>query len=260
MKNSHFVFKTGQATDVGLLRMVNEDSLLERADLGLWAVADGMGGHAAGDFASRAIVEELNCVGPAASGEELKTGVMGRLARANDAILAHAETLQTGTIGATVAVVVIHERRFWAIWSGDSRIYLLRAGKLLQQSKDHTEVQALLDAGTITEAQARVWPRKNVITRAIGVSFEPECDILTETIEDGDTFLICSDGLTEHMEDAEIERVLDRHGPQEACDALITETLRRGARDNVTVVALHCVPLASAKQTRDLDEAIVKEQ
>ena len=240
--NDLFTYETGQRTDVGRLRQVNEDSFLPRPDYGLWVVADGMGGHAAGDFASQTIVEELNSVGVPTSRLDLQARFMERLTRANELILKHAAKLNSGTIGATVAALLIHNDEFACIWSGDSRIYLMRGGQLVQQSRDHTEVRALLDAGSITEEEARYWPRKNVITRAIGVSPEPQCDIVTGHLEVGDHFLICSDGLTEHMDDDEIAQFLARHAPQEACDKLVEETLERGARDNVTVVALRCLP------------------
>lgn len=240
--NDYLSFETGQRTDVGCLRQVNEDSFLPRPDYGLWVVADGMGGHAAGDFASQTIVKELNSVGVATSRLDLQARFMERLTRANEVILAHAAELNSGTIGATVAALLIHDDEYACIWSGDSRVYMMRGGQLVQQSRDHTEVRALLDAGSITAEEALHWPRKNVITRAIGVSPEPNCDIVTGQLEVGDLFLICSDGLTEHMSDAEIAQALATHAPQKACDHLIEETLRRGARDNVTVVALRCLP------------------
>jgi protein phosphatase len=167
---------------------------------------------------------------------------MERLTRANEKILAHAAELNNGTVGATIVSLLIHEQEFACIWSGDSRVYLMRGGQLVQQSRDHTEVRALLDAGSITEEEAKDWPRKNVITRAIGVGPEPQCDIVTGQLEVGDVFLLCSDGLNEHIEDTEIAQALASRPPQEACDLLVQETLNRGARDNVTVIAMRCMP------------------
>ena len=240
--NDYFTFETGQGTDVGCLRQVNEDNFLSRPDYGLWVVADGMGGHAAGDFASLTIVKELNSIGVPASSEDLQARFMERLNRANDLILEHAAELDSGTIGATVVSLLVHGDDYACIWSGDSRLYLLRGGQLIQQSRDHTEVRALLDAGSITAEQAEYWPRKNVITRAVGVTPEVQCDFVTGQLELGDVFILCSDGLTEHMSDGEIADVLRHHPPQVACDALIAETLLRGARDNVTVIAMRCLP------------------
>lgn len=249
--NEFFTFHTGQATDVGCQREVNEDSFLSRPDYGLWAVADGMGGHAAGDFASFTIVKELNSVGVSGSSDDLQARFMERLTRANDAILEHAAEIDRGTIGATVVSLLIHGEDFACIWSGDSRLYLMRGGQLVQQSRDHTEVRALLEAGTITAEEAENWPRKNVITRAIGVTAQPQCDMVSGRLMLGDTFLLCSDGLTEHLNDADIAHYLGSLPPQEACDQMIRETLHRGARDNVTVIAVTCAPPPPAEDLED---------
>ncbi len=238
--NDFFLFDTGQATDVGCLREVNEDSFLTRPDYGVWAIADGMGGHAAGDFASQTIVRELNSIGVPSSAEDLQARFMQRLTRANEIILQHAADLGRGSIGATLVALLIHGEDFAVIWSGDSRAYLLLDGQLVQQSRDHTEVRALLDAGSITAEEAAHWPRKNVITRAIGVSEFPHCDAVTGRLQSGSVFVLCSDGLTEHLADADILHHAAGLPPQQACNAMIAETLARGARDNVTVVMVDC--------------------
>ena len=240
--NDYFTFETGQATDVGCHRQVNEDNFLSRPDYGLWVVADGMGGHAAGDYASMTIVQELNSVGVPASADDLRARFMERLTRANEAILTHAAQLDRGTIGATVVSLLVHGEDYACIWSGDSRVYLLRGGHLVQQSRDHTEVRALLDAGTISAEEAANWPRKNVITRAIGVSEMPHCDMVSGRLELGDVFVLCSDGLTEHLTDDDIAQYAGALPPQQACEAMVQETLARGARDNVTVIAMRCLP------------------
>lgn len=239
--NEYFTFETGQATDVGCHRQVNEDNFLSRPDYGLWVVADGMGGHAAGDFASLTIVQELNSIGVPASADDLRARFMERLTRANETIMTHAAKIDRGTVGATVVSLLVHGEDYACIWSGDSRAYLLRGGHLVQQSRDHTEVRALLDAGTITEDEAAHWPRKNVITRAIGVTPQPQCDMVVGRLELGDVFVLCSDGLTEHLTDADIAGFVAAFPPQEACEAMIRETLLRGARDNVTVISMRCL-------------------
>lgn len=237
-----FTFETGQASDVGCVRSVNEDSFLSRPEAGLWVVADGMGGHAAGDFASRTIVQQLYSVGLSGSPDDFQARFMDRLGTAHELIKDHARALETATVGATMVALLVQGPEFACIWSGDSRIYRLREGVLQQQTRDHTEVQALLDAGSITPKEAETWPRRNVITRAIGVSGSPECDVIGGRLAAQDTFLLCSDGLTEHLSDAEIGQVLANHSPQAACDALIAHTLERGARDNVTIVVMQCLP------------------
>ncbi|MCW2304796.1 serine/threonine protein phosphatase PrpC [Rhodovulum sulfidophilum] len=238
--NGWFLLETGMATDVGCRREINEDDMIARPDLGLWAVADGMGGHAAGEFASQAIVTELSEAGLPASAVDLQARFMERLIRANDRIRAHSAELAAGPIGSTVAALLVHEDSYGVVWCGDSRGYLLRDGHLVQQSRDHTELRAALEAGRITPEEARTWPRRNVITRAIGVGPDPECDIVSGRIAPGDLFLLCSDGLTEHLDDTEIADILLDLPPQAACEALIAETVARGARDNVTAVVLAC--------------------
>ena len=241
-----FLYDTGARSDVGRVRDHNEDSLLARPDYGLWVVADGMGGHAAGDFASQTIAAELAEIGVPGSLEDLQARVMLRLGQATRALQARSAALGGVTVGATLVALLIHEDQFACLWAGDSRIYLLRAGQLYRLTEDHTEVQQLLSAGAITAEQARVWPRRNVITRAIGVADPPECERVAGRVEPGDLFLLCSDGLTGHVEDAELEQMM---GPgagslaaQAICDALVALVLERGAHDNVTAVALRCHP------------------
>jgi protein phosphatase len=257
--NEFLAFATGQATDVGCNREINEDSFLTRPDYGVWVVADGMGGHAAGDFASQTIVRQLNSVGMPASAEDLRARFMERLARANDAILEHAAELNRGAIGATLVGLLVYGQDYACIWAGDSRIYLLRHGQIVQQTQDHTEVRALLEAGTITAEEAAAWPRKNVITRAIGVTAEPECDIVAGRLQPGDIFVLCSDGLTEHLTDTDIADFTRNLPPQRACDEMIRETLARGAKDNVTVIVMQCHPLPThMNDSEDTDEITVQ--
>ncbi|MCF6445752.1 PP2C family serine/threonine-protein phosphatase [Nereida sp. MMG025] len=242
-----FVFETATLTDVGCVRKVNEDSLLAAPESGLWLVADGMGGHAAGDFASQSIVAAMQTVGIPNGAIDLRARFMDRLIHANEQILEHASDLGNGTIGSTVAALLVQQGHFATIWSGDSRVYRLRGGVLGQMTRDHTEVRALLDAGTITAAEAEAWPRKNVITRAIGVTAKPECDIHEGVLQDKDLFLICSDGLTEYFHDDELERVMVRFAADlnALCAQLVATALERGGKDNVSIVAVRCnqVPL-----------------
>ncbi|PYF09887.1 protein phosphatase [Rhodobacter viridis] len=237
-----FLFDCGASSNTGLVRAHNEDSYLVRPELGLWVVADGMGGHAAGDFASQTIVADLAEVGVPGSLDDLQARVFARLGQSTQAIRARARQLGT-TVGATLVALLLHEDGFACLWAGDSRAYLLRAGKLFRLTEDHTEVQALLNAGAITPDEARYWPRRNVITRAIGVTDLPECERMGGPLEPGDLFLLCSDGLTGLVEDAEIERIAAEPVPaQVICDALVALTLDRGAHDNVTVVTVRLHP------------------
>lgn len=243
IENEYFRFETGQATDTGRVRDHNEDSHLARPDFGMWLVADGMGGHDAGDFASQTISAEAASVGMSSSLQDLQARFMERLTRAHTLIQQHAISLGGSTVGATLVTLLVHEDQYACIWSGDSRIYLMRDEKLIQQTRDHTEVQHLLDTGAISPTEAQTWPRKNVITRAIGVSPAPECDVVIGQLQPGDTFLLCSDGLTEHLDDRDIVDFLTVGAEEEVqvvCNAFIGETLERGAKDNVTTIVVRC--------------------
>lgn len=228
-------------SDVGRVRTLNEDSLLLRPDIGIWAVADGMGGHHAGDFASQTLVAELDRLAPAASAPELLTAMEDRVIAANETLRKTArERGEHAIIGSTLASLVIFNGAYACVWSGDSRVYRVRGGAIEQISRDHTEAQELVDRGTITAQEAKTWPRKNVITRAIGVFDAPELEMVQGRIEDGDTFVLCSDGLTEHVRDEEILDAAAQRPLSRACDKLIEMTLQRGAKDNVTVIAVSC--------------------
>ena len=240
MTEAAFLFDTGATSHMGKVRDHNEDAFLLRPEVGVWLVADGMGGHEAGDFASRTIAESVASIGRPLSAPDLQARFTDRILRAHQAIQAQSQRLGGATVGATLVALLTYEHHFACIWSGDSRIYLLRGGHFAQVTVDHTEVQELLRTGAITPEQALTWPRRNVITRAIGVADRPMTDERNGAMADGDTFLLCSDGLTEHVADAEMAAILAGHGAQGACDALVDMTLARGARDNVTVVVVRC--------------------
>lgn len=235
MMGQTFRFETGAVSHTGVVRDHNEDSCLSEPDAGLWVVADGMGGHHGGEYASGLIVEHLGSIGLPSSAPDLQARFVERVARANEQI--HTHGAQVGaTIGSTVVALLAFEQHYACVWSGDSRVYMIRDGQLTQLSRDHTEANELLDRGAITQEEADNWPRKNVITRAIGVSAEINLDHRYGTLRNRDTFVLCSDGLTAHVEDAEILEIARKHQPQRACDQLLDLTLERGATDNTTVM------------------------
>lgn len=245
---SHLRIDCAAASDVGRVRSINEDSYLTRPEVGFWLVADGMGGHDAGDLASQTLVHELSQVQPAASAPDLLAALEERLIRANAILRQESETRGDGAmIGSTLALLVIFENAYACVWSGDSRIYLIRRGIISQITRDHTEAQELIDHGTLTPSEAESWPRRNVITRAIGVFDEPELDMVQGRVEDGDIFIICSDGLTAHLADEEIRRFAVLRPPERAVEQLIATTLERGATDNVTVIAVACREVTAVK-------------
>lgn len=234
-----FTFETGSVSHPGLVREVNEDSLVVRPDLGIWAVADGMGGHQAGDLASNLVAARLEEIGVSADLDNLVALTLATVEGADAELRVIAERRGI-VVGTTLAVLLIGTNQFAVLWSGDSRIYRADATGLLQLTRDHTVVGELVDAGSISPEEARRWPGRNVITRAVGAA-DPVClDVARGTLQDGDTFLLCSDGLTGCVEDEEIFATLGASSCQEACEALLEATLSRGARDNVTIVALRC--------------------
>lgn len=242
MPDASLRFDTGASTHVGRVRERNEDSYLTRPDAGIWAVADGMGGLDAGDLASATVVKALDSIEAPRSAAELLAWCERRMVAANSSLYELGR--QRGSlIGTTIAVLLAHERHFACVWSGDSRIYLVRDGAIALQSRDHTEVQELVAEGKLSPVEARSWPRRNVVTRAIGVTTDPELEIKDGVLQAGDTFVLCSDGLTAHVDDGEIRDHVSNGGAQRACDALVELTLARGAADNVTVVVVRYQPV-----------------
>lgn len=240
MNGHSFRFDSWAISDRGCVRELNEDRFLLEPDIGVWVVADGMGGHDAGEVASSAIVEHLATIGIASSAPDLRSRFEGRLARANDAIQAISRDRNGAVMGSTVVGLLAHGGQYAAIWSGDSRIYLVRGGQIVQLTRDHTEVQELLDRGLISQEQAHTWPRRNVITRAVGATPEVKTDIEQGQLQPGDVFLLCSDGLTAHVSDEEMRDAVTGRSPREACELLIETVLARGGTDNVTVVVVRC--------------------
>jgi len=244
MQSQTFRFETGAVTHTGSVRALNEDDYFVAPNSGAWSiamVADGMGGHEAGDVASHAIVDHVRSIGVPTSAPDLRARFEDRIHRANEAILDLSRDKNGATIGATLAALLTYERQYACIWSGDSRVYLVRGGEISQISRDHTEVQALLDRGVITPVEAENWPRKNVITQAIGVVSPAPLELAQGNVESGDRFVICSDGLTGHVSDSEILECVSENLPQDACQAMVDLTLQRGALDNVTVIVVRCL-------------------
>jgi serine/threonine protein phosphatase PrpC len=236
------MFETGSATHVGKVRRRNEDSYLVRPDAALWAVADGMGGHEAGDVASQTVIGALRSVGIANSATDLLDMCEERLACANMQLKEIGRQRGGVIVGATVALLLAFGDYYACVWAGDSRIYVVRDGKIVQLSHDHTELEELLAKGVVTREEAETWHAANALTRAIGASDEVELEITSGPLMAGDAFVICSDGLTRHVTDAEIlAHVTDRMS-QAACDRLVALTLERGATDNVTVIVVRFVP------------------
>jgi serine/threonine protein phosphatase PrpC len=222
------------------VRSHNEDRLLDRPDLGLWAVADGMGGHSNGDVAAQMVIDALAAVPPGGSGYALLNDADAAIARANLEIRNLSQ--DSGRVsGSTIVALLIREDHFACLWAGDSRAYLLRDGKLSQLTHDHSLVQQLVDDGLLTEQERRHHPQANIITRAIGHAAELQIDRRFGSVLPGDLFLLCSDGLTACTDEEEIRTTI-RADRIAAVQELIDLALSRGAPDNVSII------LVGAKQ------------
>jgi len=243
-------FETGAISHPGKVRSHNEDNLVLRPEFGLWAVADGMGGHENGALASATVAAALDGIGPADSAADLLARLEKHVLAANEELRREIRERAGATMGSTLAVLLTHETHFACVWSGDSRIYLVRSGRITQISRDHTEAQDMIERGLLSIEEARRWPRRHVITRAIGVHDLPELELDNGELEGGDTFVLCSDGLTDHVVEHEILRATEGVQVQAACDALLALTLERGATDNVTVVIVRYHHRDNGERTR----------
>lgn len=235
--------RSAHASDVGRVRDHNEDDLLDAR--GAWAVADGLGGHAAGEVASGIAVEALRVLADHdVAGPD---DVVAAVAEANRRILAaqhaHREQRGMGTTVTGLALTVGPEPR-WVVFNvGDSRVYRIDADGIEQLTRDHSEVRELVDAGLLDPADVPFHPMRHVITRSLGVSRDVVPDTWVRPVQAGEWFVVCSDGLTNEVPDDEIGRlVADAGDPQAAADALVAAALEAGGRDNVTVVVVAVDP------------------
>jgi len=224
-------------THVGLRRKVNEDSILVRTERGLWAVADGMGGHEAGDVASAMVTEALQRL-PVVYGldQTVEAAIDAINAVNRDLIQLAREGGRARTIGTTIVGLAIADGQFRCFWAGDSRAYRIRNGQIRRLSRDHSLVQDLVDAGMLSAGDAEKHESANVITRAVGVAEELQVDSSSGEAASGDIFLLASDGLTRLVPDEEILEELTAASPDVAADKLIELVLARGAPDNVSIV------------------------
>jgi serine/threonine protein phosphatase PrpC len=232
-------YRSAARTHIGTVRQRNEDAVLDRAKIGLWAVADGAGGHERGDYASACIVEALAAIDAACSGARLVQEVRASLGRVNNELRAKATLLgPDALICTTVVTLLIHAGDARVLWAGDSRLYLMRASRLRQLTRDQSYVQDLVDRGDITREEAAGHPLSNVVTNLVGGSDELIFEERHERLEAGDILLLCSDGLSGAVNDAEIAEVLGAYRVSTAADRLIECALAQGARDNVSVVVV----------------------
>lgn len=236
----------GAASHVGAVRQVNEDACFAATHLAL--VADGMGGHARGDVASRLAIDPFRALG--ARTDLVPGDIQRALAEANAGIVAdareHAEREGMGTTLAGIALVDYFGSPHWLVFNvGDSRVYRLGAKGVSLLTHDHSEVQELVDVGRLTTEQARVHPLRNIVTRSLGTDPAPEVDVWLLPLAPDDVFLVCSDGLTNELDDATIAALGSVSSPTgDAAARLVAAAVEAGGRDNVTAVVVR-VPRAA---------------
>ena len=254
--DNRFELEACGATDVGMKRRLNEDVFLVDEETGMYLVADGMGGHAAGEVASKVASEEILRAfkdGPNDANEtwpeHWDTDLSAAANLIMDSIVSghHHVTMAMNKdaepkgMGTTV-VVALHlpgDGKLVICHVGDSRAYRYRKGNLVLLTSDHSWVHEQVEAGFLTEEAARTHPLKNVVTQALGGNSEPRVDVLEDEICDDDVYLLCSDGLNSMLTDAEIAAVLETGGSlDETCSRLIAEANERGGNDNISVVLL----------------------
>jgi protein phosphatase len=227
------------ATHTGCIRAVNQDACLDRPDLGLWVVADGMGGHSDGALASRAIVDGLGQLAHPRHLGSAARAVRGILQAVNQALLDRAAALVDGDIiGSTVVALLAVGGHCAILWVGDSRAYRLRDGVLTQLTTDHSQVQAMIDAELLSPEWADGHALSNVLLRAVGSDNHLDVDGKIEQLRAGDRYLLCSDGLFRELDTGALAAALGVSPPAECANALVQQACDLGGRDNVTAVVI----------------------
>ncbi len=256
-------FSCAGNTDVGIVRSGNEDNFLVDHQRGVFIVADGMGGHAAGEIASdmavRLISQEVGSL-RGMSDKDASARIYAAIRSANQAIFERtlSEHDKRG-MGTTATVMVLFSKRFLIGQVGDSRAYLLRHSELAQITKDHSYVQEQVDAGLLTPEQARTHPYSNVITRCVGANEDVVPDIYFGALEAGDVVLLASDGLTGMLEDDQLAKILTSEGgPEEWVHRMIADANRRGGLDNITAVVIRIESVDGATGEYHTSQAAAK--
>lgn len=249
MEASPFRWTSASRSHAGRVREVNEDACLEQPGRGLWAVADGMGGHALGEFASRLAIRCLADIPPPQELKQYVALVLERLQGANRRLRDEAARRDVQVIGTTIAVLLVWQRECACLWAGDSRIYLYRGGRLRQLTRDHSQVEEVRSRRARQADDTLHLPPSNVITRALGAEDTIEVDCETAEVMDGDVFLLCSDGLSNEVSEAAIEHALLPGNCGQASQALLDLALEHGGRDNITAVVVRAEDLYSPDRT-----------
>lgn len=237
--SGQITWKSASGTDVGRLREMNEDDFLDMTDRQLWCVADGMGGHAAGDVASGAVVAAHARIATAATLNTASSLVAGAITQANDELrhMAH-ERGEGVVIGTTVVSAVARKDRMAILWAGDSRAYRLRKNTLTQLTVDHDLVSEM-QMRNAPEALIESVRESNVVARAVGAHDRIDIDEVRVGVLPGDVYLLCSDGLHREVPEDRISLILRETDPARAVALLLDAALIAGGRDNITAVVIH---------------------
>jgi protein phosphatase/serine/threonine-protein phosphatase Stp1 len=226
------------ATHVGRTRTINQDSILTMPDHGIWLVADGMGGHEGGEYASQAVVDAVATLEPNLEPLEILRSLRSAILRAHEFILEEGKNRGGGTIGSTVVALALADEHFAALWAGDSRLYRLRGGKIELLTTDHSYVADLVSSGELDWDEADVHPQSNAITRAVGVGDELELEKVHGQVFPQDRYLLCSDGLTKYATFKELEDAMNGAAIETLADKLLQIALDGGGSDNISVIVV----------------------
>jgi type VI secretion system protein ImpM len=233
-----FTWRSASFTSKGNVRDHNEDAILDMPPSGLWVVADGMGGHNAGDVASRAIIDALGPTGRHTRPSAFVDDVEERLRGVNEKLYRTSLDNNSGMSGSTVAALLAFEGYCVSLWAGDSRVYRWRDGTFAQVTRDHSEIQEMLDEGVLTAQAVEKHGGSNVITRAVGGAQDLCLDLELRELRHNDRYLLCSDGLYKDLPDAELARHVAGNDPEGACRALLKTALAGTCSDNVSAIVV----------------------
>ena len=243
-RDSRLRWTSAALTDVGLVRSRNEDCFLAQPARGVWAVADGMGGHAFGDIASRMVVESIDLIGAPCNLADFVATAREQLVKVNRQLRDEAQARRVTVMGSTVVVLLACGDELACLWAGDSRIYLYRNARLQQLTRDHSQAEELKARGvpSSSDMSAAV---ANMITRAVGAADTIDVDVATIAALDGDMLLLCSDGLSNPVDEPAIAGALALGDCARAAQALVAQALANGGRDNITVVVVRADDIGS---------------
>jgi len=230
-------------THPGQVRQVNQDAFVAMPEIGVWLVADGVGGHLQGEMASKLLVEAIGTIGSTEGLDQLTDLVCRKILAVNDELVQLAKNTGPDTIiGSTVAALIVQGSECVCVWAGDSRVYGLRQGRLTRLTRDHSPVEDLVEHGTLSRTQAMAHPQANVIYRAVGKEADLQLDVRLYDVRAQDRFLLCTDGLIKEASESEITEQLSGDDCRKSSEALLQLALRHGGHDNIAIIVVDINP------------------